>query len=60
MPTQEAVAIVDDVEDAHDVRLAGALDLLLDDALDEVVLAHLGCVVDLQLCADLDELVEVL
>ena len=59
-PAQEAVAVVDDVEDAGRVDLAAALDLALEDVLDEVVLAHLARVVDLELAADLDELVEVL
>ena len=43
-----------------DVDLAGALDLALEDALDEIVLAHLAGVVDLEVGADLDELLEVL
>ena len=59
-PAQEAVAIVDDVEDAHDVDLARPLDLALDDALDEIVLAHLARVIDIEVSADLDELTEVL
>ena len=57
---RKPIAVVDDVEDAHGVCLAGALDLALQDALDEIVLAHLGGVVDLQLGTDLDQLVEVL
>ena len=60
MPAHEAVAVVDDVEDAGRVDLAAALDLALEDLLDEVVLAHLPRVVDVEVGADLDELVEVL
>ena len=55
-PAHEAEAVVDDVEDAGRVDLSAALDLALEDPLDEVVLAHLGRVGDVQVAADLDEL----
>src|SRR3990172_6979478 len=60
VPAQEAVAVVDDVEDAGHVDRATTLDLALQDALDQVVLAHLGRVGEAQLAADMDQLVEVL
>ena len=59
-PAHEAVAVVDDVEDAGGVRLAAALDLALEDFVDQVVLAHVARISDVQIAADLDQLVEVL
>ena len=56
----EAEAVVDDVEDAGGVGLSAALDLALEDPLDQVVLAHLACVGDVKSPTDLDQLVEVL
>jgi adenylate kinase family enzyme len=40
--------------------LAAALDLPLEDALDEVVLAHLACAVQVEVAADLDQFLDVL
>ena len=57
---QEAVAVVDDIEDAGHEDLAALLDLALHDPLDEIVLAHGLGVVDVEVAADLDQLVEVL
>ena len=53
---QEAEAVVDDVEDAGGVVVAGALGLALEDAVDEVVLAVAGGGVELEVAADLAEL----
>ena len=58
--SHEAVAIVDDVEDAGDVLLAAALALALHDALDELLLAQPVGAGDLQVAADADELIDVL
>ena len=52
----EAEALVDDVEDAGRVGVAGALGLALEDPLDEVVLALLGAGLELELAPDLAEL----
>ena len=52
----EAEALVDDVEDAGRVGVAGPLGLALEDALDEVVLALLGAGLELELAPDLAEL----
>ena len=53
---QEAEALVDDVEDAGRVVVAGALRLALEDELDEVVLAFAGAGLDFEVAADLAEL----
>ncbi len=55
VPTHEAEALVDDVEDAGGVGVAGALGLALEDLVDQVVLAVDRCV-DLELPTDLSEL----
>ena len=47
----EAEALVDDVEDAGRVGVAGALGLALEDLVDEVVLALAGGGVELELAA---------
>ena len=60
MAAHEAEALVDDVEDAGRVVLAGALGLALEDLVDEVVLAHLAGVGDFEVAADLDEFLDVL
>ena len=52
----EAEALVDDVEDAGRVGVAGALGLALEDPLDEVVLALLGAGLELEVAADRAEL----
>ena len=52
----EAEAFVDDIEDAAGVRVAGALGLALQDAIDELVLAIAGGGVELQVPTDLAEL----
>ena len=52
MAAEEAEALVDDVEDAGRVGVAGALRLALEDALDEVVLALLGAGLELEIAAD--------
>ena len=52
----EAEALVDDVEDAACVGVAGALGLALEDPLDEVVLALLGPGLELEILADRAEL----
>ena len=52
----EAVALVDDVEDAGCVVEPGALGLALQDRVDEVVLALLGPGVELEVTPDLAEL----
>ena len=49
----EAEALVDDVEDAAGVGVAGALGLALQDLVDEVVLALAGLGVELELLRDL-------
>src|SRR6185503_5178314 len=56
VPAHEAEAFVDDVEDAGRVRVAGALCLALEDAVDEVVLAVAGRGVELEVAPDLAEL----
>ena len=56
MAAHEAEALVDDVEDAARVGVAGALGLALEDALDEVVLALLGAGLELEVAADRAEL----
>ena len=56
----EAEAILDDVQDAGGELLAAALDLALEDPLDEGVLAHVVGARDLQVAADLDQLADVL
>ena len=52
----EAEALVDDVEDAGRIGMAGALGLAFEDPLDEVVLALLGTGLELEIAADLAEL----
>ena len=52
----EAEALVDDVEDAGRVVVAGALGLALEDAVDEVVLALAGGGLELEVARDLAEL----
>ena len=52
----EAVALVDDVEDAGRVDLAGVLGLTLEDLVDEIVLADAGRGIELELAPDLAEL----
>ena len=49
VPAHEAVALVDDVEDAEGVDVAGALGLALEDLVDQVVLALGGRVLDVEL-----------
>ena len=49
----EAEALVDDVEDAGGVVVAGALGLALEDAVDEVVAAFVGIGLELEVPADL-------
>ena len=56
VPAEEAEALVDDVEDAAGVGVAGALGLALEDPLDEVVLALLGAGLELEVAADRAEL----
>ena len=56
----EAVAVLDDVEDAGHVLLAATLDLALHDALDELVLGQTVGVGDLQVTADAHQLVDIL
>ncbi len=56
MAAHEAVALVDDVEDAGRVVVAGALGLALQDPVDEVVLALAGRGVELELAPDLAQL----
>ena len=53
VPAHEPEALVDDVEDAGRVVVAGALGLALEDPLDEVVLALLGAGLELEVLADL-------
>jgi hypothetical protein len=52
VPAKEPEALVDDVEDARRVRMAGALRLALQDPLDEIVLAFLGSGLELEIAAD--------
>ena len=59
-PAHEAVAVIDDVEDAGHVLLAATLGLALHDALDELVLGQTVGVGDLQITADAHQLVDVL
>src|SRR5205085_7672681 len=54
----EAEALVDDVEDAARVGVAGPLRLTLEDPLDEVVLALLAARLELEVLADRAELVD--
>ena len=56
MAAQEAEALVDDVEDAGRVVVAGALGLALEDEVDEDVLALAGVGVDFEVARDLAEL----
>ena len=56
VPAHEAVALVDDVEDAGRVVEAGALRLALEDRVDEVVLAIGGLGVELEVAPDLAQL----
>ena len=56
VPAQEAEALVDDVEDAGGVVMAGAFGLALEDQVDEDVLALAAGGVDLEVARDLAEL----
>ena len=56
VPAHEAVALVDDVEDAGRVVEAGALRLALEDRVDEVVLALVRPRVELEVAPDLAQL----
>ena len=56
MAAHEAEALVDDVEDAGGVGMAGALGLALEDLVDQLVLAIGADGVDLELAPDLAEL----
>ncbi len=56
MATHEAVALIDDVEDARGVGMAGTLGLGLEDSIDEVVLPIGAPGLHLQVAADLAEL----
>ena len=58
MAAHEAEALVDDVEDAGRIRVAGVLGLALEDPVDEVVLALAGGGIELELATDLAELVD--
>ena len=55
---EKAEALVDDIEDAAGVGVAGSLRLALENALDEIVLALLGAGFELQVTADRTELVD--
>jgi hypothetical protein len=56
VPAHEAVALVDDIEDAGRVVKAGALGLALEDPVDQVVLALVRLHVELELAPDLAQL----
>jgi hypothetical protein len=56
MATEEAEALVDDVEDAGRVVVAGALGLALEDEVDEDVLALAALGLDFEVAGDLAEL----
>src|SRR4029077_17521555 len=56
---QQARAIVDEVEDARRIDLAGTLDLALQDRFDEVLAPHVAGVEDVQIAAHLDEFLDV-
>ena len=58
VPSKEAEALVDDVENSAGVVEARALRLAFQDPLDQVFLALLGAGLELELAADLAELVD--